>query len=57
MRYIAIIAPHSNNPVTMEISKAKFENPNELDVINLEPIDGRWKITSKGNGILYVMPA
>jgi len=57
MRYISIIAPHSTNPVTVEINKGKFENSNQLDTIELSPIDGRFEVRSKGHGILYVMPA
>ena len=57
MRYIAVIAPHSNNPTTMEIKKGQFENSDQLDIINLSPIDGRFEVRKKGHGILYVMPA
>lgn len=56
MRHIAVIAPHSSNPITMEINKGKFENSNVLDAVELSPIDGRFEVRKKGHGILYVMP-
>ncbi len=56
MQYLAIIAPHSTNPVTIGISKGLFDGLNPLDTTTLQPIKGEFEVRSKKGNTLKLMP-
>ena len=56
MTYTAVIAPHSSNPVTVELSKGYFERLDQFEIISLSPIQGDFEVRSKVGNTINVMP-